>query len=138
MSSAREIYPLGDMFAHIKEMGMNIAIVGKESDINNFVSKMDDFYPGFNFDTSILSEDELKSLNGTIELLKVPKLSEITLKFTSEDDLKDYIKDEDYTRHDRIYLAITLNSFSENNYDYLLRYNMSDDSPNFQNQMKYI
>lgn len=87
---------------------------------------------GFNFDTSVLSDEEKKKFNGTIDYLKVPKLSEIALKFKSEDEFKDYVEDKDYTRGDRVYLAISLNSFSDGNYDYLIRYNMSDDSPNFQ------
>lgn len=87
---------------------------------------------GFNFDTSVLSDEEKKKFNGTIDYLKVPKLSEIALKFKSEDEFKDYVEDKDYTRGDRVYLAISLNSFSDSNYDYLIRYNMSDDSPNFQ------
>lgn len=125
------------MFAHVKSIGYYVAVIGKASEVNNFITKMDDFYPGFKFDKNVLTDDEKQRIGDDVDLLEIPKLSEIAKKFEDENSFKDYVKSRDYVNQDAIMFAITINSFENGNYDYLLRYNNSDPTPTFTNENGY-
>lgn len=109
--SAREVYPLGDMFGHVKSIGYHVAVIGKQTDVNNFLTRMDDFYSGFKFDKNILTSDEKQRIGDDIDLLEIPKLSEISKIFENEDSFKSYVKSRNYVNEDAIMFAITINKY---------------------------
>lgn len=69
------------------------------------------FTIGFKFDKSVLSNDEKTQLNEEIDLLEVPKLSEIALKFSTEEEFRNYVTSRDYILGKTVLFAITLNSY---------------------------
>lgn len=99
------------MFGHVKSIGYHVAVIGKQADVNNFLTRMDDFYPGFKFDKTILTSDEKQRIGDDIDLLEIPKLSEISKYFEDEDSFKSYVKSRDYVNQDAIMFAITINKY---------------------------
>lgn len=131
--SARDLLPLGDMFSHIKQMGQYIAVVGADEERELFIKEMDNFYPGVHMDNLNMPEEEYASYNGSLDLMNIPRLSEIAINFTSEDEFDDYVKDDNYIYGKTAFLAITLNKYDRINqqFDYMIRYNFSAGTPNF-------
>lgn len=131
--SARDLLPLGDMFSHIQQMGQYIAVVGEDEQRELFIKEMDEFYPGVHMDNLNIPEEEYASYNGSLELMNIPKLSEIAINFSSEGDFDDYVKDNNYIYGKTAFLAITLNKYDRINqqFDYMIRYNFSAGTPNF-------
>lgn len=131
--SARNLLPLGDMFAHIKHMGQYIAVVGEDDARELFIKEMDEFYPGVHLENLGMPEEEYASYNGSLDYMNIPRLSEIAINFTSEDEFDRYVKRNDYIHGKTAFLAISLNKYDRVNhqYDYMIRYNFSAGTPNF-------
>lgn len=66
---------------------------------------------GFKLDKSILTNIEKERLSEGIDLLEVPKLSDLALNFSNEEELEDYVTGRDYILGKTILFSITINSY---------------------------